>query len=235
MRRAARLRLFSPLVLLLGACQAEDLGLPSQIQDTVQETASSTTVVSTSDASQIDPDQPYGAPATGTLTVAVEALSAFFVENFAAYEAEAERLRETDRRYLLQVNQWGPDASSPVLESYPLASARFEYAHAVGLTGAGQTVAVIDSGFMTAHEAFMDTELLFPLGSVPAERHGTGVASVIAGRSTVMTGVAPGTRLALASFESLQSLTEATRDAIRLGAVAQNNSWGYEIDATQAN
>ncbi len=234
MRRAARLWLISPLVLLLGACQTEDLGLPAGLHDTVQD-ITSTTEVAEAGANSEGAVPGGGTPGLSVVTVAAEALSAFFVESFAAYEDEAQRLRETDQRYLLQKHRWRPDTETGFVESYPLASARFEYAHAAGLTGAGQVVSIIDSGFLTSHEAFADTELTFPLGSVPSDSHGTGVASIIAGSSAEMLGVAPGASLSLASFDSLASLARATREAIRLGAVAQNNSWGYEIAATQGN
>ncbi len=230
MRKGPGLRAYAPLlVLALAACQPEDLGLPSG-GSVPADGGATVTAGQTTDAAF---DAPRLSPAT--VAVAASALSAYFVESFDDFEALAEQLRTEDRRYTIQSNRWRRSSTSPVYESYPLASARTEYAHAVGLSGAGQVVSVIDAGFLTSHEALAGLELSFPLGSVPVDRHGTGVASVIAGHSNQMIGVAPGAQLALAGFGTHDALAEVMRDAARRGAVAQNNSWGYEIDATQRN
>lgn len=165
---------------------------------------------------------------------ALAALGAYFVTSFQAFEAAAEQLRSSDPRYLLQKNRWRFSDAGGSFDSYPLASARIEYAHAAGLTGAGQVVSVVDSGFLVSHETFAGKQLSFPLG-LPVDAHGTGVASVLAGDSGRMVGVAPGANLALGSFETAATRTAATREAIRLNAVAQNNSWGYEIDLSRAS
>lgn len=161
------------------------------------------------------------------------ALGRSFVTSFDAFEAAARQLRTEDPRYRLQRNRWHFAGSSTRHDSYPLASARVEYAHAVGLTGAGQVVSVIDSGFRTSHEVFAGRDLSFPLG-LPVDDHGTGVAAVIAGNSRTMTGVAPGASLALGGFQSSASRTAAVEAATRLGAVAQNNSWGFELNVSPA-
>ena len=164
----------------------------------------------------------------------LEALGRSFVTSFDAFEAAAERLRTQEPRYRLQRNRWQFSSGSTSYDSYPLASARVEYAHAAGLTGAGQLVSVVDSGFRTSHEVFAGRELSFPVG-LPVDDHGTAVASILAGSSATMIGVAPGARLALGSFESSASRAAATREALRLGAVAQNNSWGFEISVSQSS
>ena len=226
MHREVRWILSGSLIWALAACQPEESELSGSDTENV---STVTEQVPTSDGS------PGSTPASPAVDVAADFLSAFFVQSFEAYEAEAERLRETDPRFLIQRNQWRFSETSPLLESYPLAAARFEYAHAAGLTGAGQTVSMIDSGFASSHEAFAQTDLSFPLGTPPLERHGTAVASVIAGRSDAMTGVAPGARLSISSFGGQDALADATREATRIRAVAQNNSWGYEIAPTRSN
>lgn len=157
------------------------------------------------------------------------ALGRYFVTSFDAFEAAATHLRTAEPRYRLQRNRWHFSGASTSYESYPLASARVEYAHAAGLTGAGQVVSVLDSGFRTSHEVFAGRDLSFPV-SLPVDDHGTAVASIIAGNSSTMVGVAPGADLALGAFHSSTSRTAAVEEAIRLGAVAQNNSWGFELD-----
>jgi hypothetical protein len=161
------------------------------------------------------------------------ALGRSFVPSFDAFEAAARQLRTQDPRYRLQRNRWHFSGSPTSHDSYPLAAARVEYAHAVGLTGAGQVVSVLDSGFRTSHEVFAGRELSFPIG-LPVDDHGTGVAAIIAGNSRTMTGVAPGAQLALGGFQSSASRAAAVEAAIRLGAVAQNNSWGFELNVSPA-
>ncbi len=177
-----------------------------------------------------------GASTPDYVSYSMDVLSAFFVRNFDAYEAEAARRRNSVARYTYQHNSWrlsGGDGT--VYESYPLASSRFEYAHAAGLTGAGQLVSVVDSGFLVGHEVFSGKSIHVQSLGVPVDQHGTGVASVIAGNSSTMMGVAPGASLALGAYTSQARLAEATRDALNLGAVAQNNSWGYSLAANQTN
>jgi subtilase-type serine protease len=162
------------------------------------------------------------------------ALGRAFVTSFDAFETAARQLRTQDPRYRLQRNRWHFAGSSTSHDSYPLASARVEYAHAVGLTGAGQVVSVIDSGFRTSHEVFAGRELSFPVG-LPVDDHGTAVAAIVAGNSPTMIGVAPGAGLALGGFQSSASRTAAVEAAIRLGAVAQINSWGFELDVSPSS
>lgn len=162
------------------------------------------------------------------------ALAAFFVESFAAFEDKANELR-TSEKYKKQDINWYADknndgirneATEPLYNSYSLASSRVEYAHAVGLTGLGQTIAIVDEGFLTTHETIAGRILE---GSMPGEAlsHGTAVSSVAAGNSPDMIGVAPGARLLLGNFTSAANLTEATNLARISGAVVQNNSWGF--------
>lgn len=211
--------LCASLVLFLGACKETD-------SEFVGSTAS--------DSGTVGSDSTAGALPYQLEDQSLAALSAYFVTSFQAFEAAAEQLRSADPRYLLQKNRWRPSDTRIVYDSYPLASARVEYAHAAGLTGAGQVVSVVDSGFLTSHEVFAGKDLSFPL-RLPVDDHGTGVASVVAGSSNTMIGVAPGASLALGSWETVATRTAAVQEAIRLGAVAQNNSWGYELDVSPAS
>jgi len=108
----------------------------------------------------------------------------------------------------------------------PLHSSRVDYAHAVGLSGAGQVIAVVDAGFRTSHEAFAG-KVNTTTGAPVSDDHGTKVASVAAGDSATMVGVAPDADLIFSDWDDAD--LAAAADAARLrGAVAQNNSWGYD-------
>lgn len=161
------------------------------------------------------------------------ALSASFVTSFANYEDEARRLRES-AKYDIQETLWyverdgiaGRDPrTEPQYYSYSLASARIDYAHAARLFGTGQTIAVLDDGFRTDHESILGRTS--GVAGAPLS-HGTAVASVLAGDSTTMIGVAPGARLVLGTYESSASRTAATDLARTSRAVVQNNSWGFD-------
>lgn len=160
-------------------------------------------------------------------------LGSYYVSSFDAFEVIAANLRDNVQRYLIQAgdvtvpdNPTTPGNEGGTYFSYPLASARVEYAHAVGLTGAGQIISVVDAGFRTTHEVFAGKNL-DSTGAIPLADHGTMVASIAAGSSNTMIGVAPGADLHFGYFGSDASLTAATQRALAIGAVAQNNSWGF--------
>lgn len=165
-------------------------------------------------------------------------LSMFFVESFDAFEDAARALIENDTRYLQQSLSWFFDTdgdglrnpqTEPLRQTFPLLSSGVHYAHAAGLTGAGTILSIVDDGFRPDHEVFANKTLTLQPG-LTLQAHGTMVASIAAGSSATMIGVAPGADLALGSFDSFATLTDATRQAEALGAVAQNNSWGF-VDA----
>ena len=116
----------------------------------------------------------------------------------------------------------------------PLQSSRVDYAHALGLSGAGQVIAIVDDGFRQTHETFAGKSNT-STGSPGQAGHGTMVASVAAGNSGSMVGVAPGANLIFSDWgynpatrvTTLSDLTAAANAARTGRAVAQNNSWGY--------
>ena len=112
--------------------------------------------------------------------------------------------------------------------SNPLSSSRVDYAHALGLSGAGEVIAIVDDGFRQTHEVFAGKNT-FTTGGPSILNHGTLVASVAAGNSGQMVGVAPGANLIFSDWgdDDTADLTAAANAARTLGAVAQNNSWGF--------
>lgn len=110
----------------------------------------------------------------------------------------------------------------------PLHSSRVDYAHALGLTGAGEVIAVVDAGFRMAHEAFAGKSNT-QSGNPGVDDHGTMVASIAAGSSPTMTGVAPGANLIFSDWgqDNILDLVAAADAARNRNAVVQNNSWGF--------
>lgn len=110
----------------------------------------------------------------------------------------------------------------------PLQSSRVDYAHALGLSGLGQVIAIVDAGFLRSHEAFAG-KFNTTTGNPGEDDHGTMVASVAAGDSGSMVGVAPDADLIFSDWgaDNMADLTAAAIAARTRGAVAQNNSWGF--------
>ncbi len=153
-------------------------------------------------------------------------LGSYYVLDFGPWESIASGVRNS-ARYVLQQSTWH-FTSAPDVEytSNPLAAARVDYAHAVGLTGKGQTIAVSDGGFNTRHEVFSGKSVT-TTGQVSLDDHGTMVASVAAGYSGKMTGVAPEADLIVGAYDTPALLAQTGTRALQMGAVAWNNSWGY--------
>ncbi|MCV2869941.1 S8 family serine peptidase [Defluviimonas sp. WL0002] len=165
-------------------------------------------------------DTPVGADSGGS-----GILGSYYVSTFAPYEALAAQLRSS-ALYAVQQVRWSFSGAGTSFDSFAPASARVEYAHAAGLTGKGQVISIVDAGFLTTHETIADS-IVNTQGNLPVHSHGTGVASVAAGYSDTMVGVAPNASLALGAYGTTSSLTNATNAARNLGAVVQNNSWGF--------
>ncbi|WP_074256849.1 S8 family peptidase [Vannielia litorea] len=161
-------------------------------------------------------------------------LASYFVESFEAFRTAAQQRINSNPRYLRQQNTWytdddnsgGLSAGDRTYSTYPLKSSGVYWAHAAGLTGAGQIIGIIDDGLLAAHEAFAGKSVSTAAGSGVGD-HGTTVASVAAGDSSYMIGMAPGADLAFGSYNTHTTRAAGTRLAESLGAVALNNSWGF--------
>ncbi|MEE2946650.1 MAG: S8 family serine peptidase [Pseudomonadota bacterium] len=173
-----------------------------------------------------------------------DTLSGFFLENLDGVRAEADRLITSASKYTVQVyngyldlnGNFAYDPSEDVtLNSNPIRNAGIHYAHAAGLTGAGEVIAISDGGFRTSHET-LDGKSVTTGAGIASDFHGTFVASVAAGDSDTMIGVAPGADLILGMFDTNSQLAATANAAAAAGAVALNNSWGFVgLDATTSN
>ena len=182
----------------------------------------------------VDFSSPFAPPAP----VSPGILTAFYKQFFSPAENAAAAALLTSAQYARQNTRWtftDPNGApvGPTYNSFPLASSRANYAHAVGLTGAGQLVVVVDTRLQDTHEVFAGKPLLM-VGNLPTgpdqsfNDHGTLVSSVLAGSSSSFVGVAPGANIAFGLFETDAFRTIATQFALNNGAVAQNNSWGFD-------
>lgn len=133
--------------------------------------------------------------------------------------------------------------------SWGLSSIRAEHAYARGATGAGVTVAVVDTGVDIDHPEL--SERIAPGGDLVRDNgsrmtdgdgHGTHVAGTIAAsrNESGMHGVAPQASILPIKFidDGVEgSETLSTRAALRrqreLGAQVSNNSWGERFDLAE--
>jgi hypothetical protein len=185
---------------------------------------------------------PHAAPPPQPGSV-LSAVSPFVPTNqIASIQAQAQTLLTTVPKYAVQaISNWsivlntGQTVSG--LNSDPIRHSGAAFAHAAGVTGAGQTVVVVDTHINLSHEAFtgktQGTVGLATANSAltpdPGENnHGTQVASVVGGNSASMIGIAPGANILFGDFATDASTTAATNAAIAANAVAMNNSWGYD-------
>jgi len=140
--------------------------------------------------------------------------------------------------------------SSAASAQNPLEVINAHKANGYGLTGSGETIAIIDAGFSTSHNELNAKTITeygtqtVATGANATADHGLIVSSVAAGEDdgTGMQGVAPGASLHLASFNQSNGNTyypthwaNATDNAS--SAIVQNNSWGinYQIDSLQSD
>lgn len=163
------------------------------------------------------------------LTYAPDLLSRSYFTSLAPIAEAASRLATLDPRYTRQLQRVGSyvlGGQSVSVSGSALTAAGVHYAHAAGLSGAGQTVAISDAGFITAHDTLSGKSIT--LGASPGvDGHGTLVASVVAGNSPDMVGLAPGASLILGNFGTMDQLAEVATLAREAGAVALNNSWTF--------
>ena len=156
------------------------------------------------------------------------------MQNWSAHQAAASNLLATSR-YSVQVadgtrfadinNNRRFDAGVDVrLYGDPIRHSGAHFAHAAGLTGSGQVVAISDDGFLASHESISDSFLQNQTAVV--DSHGTFVASIITGNSASMIGIAPASRIITGDYLSDQALINVGTAALANRAVAWNNSWG---------
>ena len=128
----------------------------------------------------------------------------------------AASFRNNNPRFIRQNGTF--NIGGTVVFANPLQSSRVDYAHALGLTGAGQVIAIVDAGFRRTHEAFAGksntvtgnpASLDTPNDDGPS--HGTMVASVAAGNSNSMVGVAPRANLIFSDWGADTMLDLARR------------------------
>ena len=192
-----------------------------------------------------------GGTATAVLNLMVETLTggtfsadALSVSRFQSITTDwrqaAQDLRES-ARYQTQQFSWYVDSNRDgeqnpgerTYNSFSIASSRVDYAHAAGLSGAGQTIAVMDDGFLASHETIAGRVTGGYTG--PVENHGTAVASILAGSSSQMIGVAPAANLVFGTYDTPENRAAATNLARISGAIVQNNSWGFNREPANSN
>jgi len=140
--------------------------------------------------------------------------------------------------------------SSAVSNQNPLEVINAHKAYGYGLTGSGETIAIIDAGFTTSHNE-LDSKTITQYGTQTAATgdtatadHGLIVSSVASAEDDGggMQGVAPAASLHWASYNQRNGNTyypthwaNATDNAS--SAVVQNNSWGidYQIDSLKSD
>jgi hypothetical protein len=109
----------------------------------------------------------------------------------------------------------------------PVRSSGAVVAHAAGLTGAGQVLAMSDSTVYTTHESLAG-RVTVDTPSVDPDDHGTAVASVMIGNSANFVGTAPGATVFSGDFLDDGALAQMGQVALSNDAVAWNNSWGFD-------
>ena len=149
-----------------------------------------------------------------------------------------------------QYTSTSPFTVSSTIHPYTLVGVN--YAYGMGLSGSGETIAIVDIGFRTTHEEFADKVSagnLTNYNTLSVNQHGTHVASIAAGdynsnnasfsgtdySSTNFPllnygtmGVAYNAKLHLTDYDvNNTALAAATDSAKAAGAVVQNNSWGW--------
>jgi len=138
----------------------------------------------------------------------------------------------------------------------PLEVINAHKAYGYGLTGDGQVIAIMDTGFSTTHSEFDQKTITtfgtldYADGSSTSNDHGLFVAGIAAaenddnavGDGGTIQGVAPSANLHLSSYNKINGNSyypthwaNATNDASN--AVVQNNSWGinYQIDSLKSD
>ncbi|MGR3815362.1 MAG: S8 family peptidase [Cognatishimia activa] len=178
-----------------------------------------------------------GGGSGGTTDLGALIFGSSFVQSWTAFDTAATNLLAT-AKYTIQNNIISIDTNGDLtpdvsVNTNSILHSGIHYAHAAGLTGQGQVIAVSDAGFLTTHEAIAD-DLIDIQAGLPVDSHGTAVASIITGNSSTMIGVAPDADLIVGHWDTTD-LTDTGQKAIAARAVAWNNSWGYVDPSTRQN
>ena len=194
------------------------------IDDEVYEGGAEVAIISVGSVSGVS-----GVTGAGTVSITINEhhLDAGTTATFDANAAEAERVSEE----FMEMNYDGNSEN-------PLEVINAHKAHGYGLTGAGQVVAVMDSGFDLRHDDLSATtitqsgSITLGTGYSIGDDHGAIVTGVIAGNNdgAGIVGVAPSADLHLTDYTVWDPSSWATLmdSATEANAVAQNNSWGFD-------
>lgn len=111
---------------------------------------------------------------------------------------------------------------------YAMQSSGAAFAHAAGVTGDGQLIAISDEHISPDHDVFDSKTVFVDTNYAPGDEHGTSVASVAAGNLPgQFIGTAPEADILFGTYRTDQDLIDLGARALAQRAVAWNNSWGY--------
>ncbi len=172
--------------------------------------------------------------APGPVNIAV--LNAFFaganganvVTDTAALLASSAYLNTPATIAWLRAN-FDPNITGQV---YAMRSSGAAFAHAAGVTGDGELIAISDERMSPGHAVFAGKSVVIDSNSTGGNEHGTSVASVALGNSANFVGTAPDADLLFGTYDTDDDLASLGQEALARGAVAWNNSWGY-VDANE--
>lgn len=112
-----------------------------------------------------------------------------------------------------------------------------QVANTLGFTGAGVTVAVVDTGIDNAHPALaaavVGQQDFSGAGAGDGFGHGTHCAGIVGSRDKVFVGIAPSANLfSVRVMDNAGSMTPANgvagiRFCVQIGAQVSSNSWGF--------
>ena len=119
-----------------------------------------------------------------------------------------------------------PGLSNLQGQVYALKSSGAAFAHAAGVTGAGELIAISDEHISPTHDT-LSGRVTVDSNYLPGDEHGTSVASVAAGKWSTFVGTAPKAEILFGTYKTDQALIALGTKALAQRAVAWNNSWGY--------
>lgn len=208
---AKRLAYFGLSGFLLAGCQSTVVGIPSFNPPTSAEAATGCTASGTTTSTT-----PFSFGGTGGCVTEITAI----------HERDANLIRLSEPYQAQVISNYSAGFG---FNSFSLAAGRFEYAHAIDITGQGKLIAIRDQGFDTSHQELSDKTIYYSGGTtkdtIAFSSHGTAVAGLAAG-SDKFIGAAPDAMLLLSSWNN-ESDASGVLTAEANGAIVQNNSWGY--------